>query len=378
MKNRHLFQKAAALLLLAALACPLSVHAMAVEEWQSTKTTYRYAGYNYDGWTILYHDHDGKYRSSAWIQEQNFSSLPAKYMGVSAEIRNTEGRILASAPVKYSSTGDSWTWQEASAVRGIGTIYSAGKVHLFNGVKEVVYDLPESDNVNTEARAAAVSALAETLTAEGTYPANARGQTYGSTELSGIVGCEPDLIAAVGIDGTEGYVLKTDVRPEFRSCAEIEAYQRAMDARTDCTIPLYDAEGSEIGRFQYGREEKEISEDVRRTIDLLKENYQAYMEQVREDILERRSVVRVLNQEGIDGFCRRRDMEPSWGLTHEECLEYIKVQDTRTYFAAPIYDEEGNKIGMFDMSAPGKPSAAAQREIDRLKAAEAAAIAGRS
>ena len=97
------------------------------------------------------------------------------------------------------------------------------------------------------------------------------------------------------------------------------------------------------------------------------------MEQVREDIRERRGVVMVLSPEGIDGFCRRRDMEPSWGLTQEELLEYVEVQDTKTYFAAPIYDGDGNKIGMFDMSSSRKISPEVQRDIDRLKAAEAAA-----
>lgn len=374
MKNKQFFQKLTAVLLLAALACPISSHAMAIEEWESTKTTYRYAGYNYDGWTILYHDHDGKYRSSSWIQEQNFSALPAKYIGVSAEIRNTDGKILSSREVKYNTAGEAWTWQEALSTRGVGTIYSAGKVYLTNGIKSVTYDLPESDNVNTETRAAAARVLAEeTLTENGAYPVNAQGQTYGSAELSRIVGCEPDLLAAVGIDGVEGYILRTDVRPELNTFKEIDAYQKAMASRTDCTIPLYDAEGNEIGRFQYGGEPQEASEDVQRTLDLLEKNHQEYMEQVREDIRERRGVVRVLNQEGIDGFCRRRDMEPSWGLTFEELDDYVKVQDTKTYFAAPIYDEEGNKIGMFDMSYTGKISPEVQREINRLKAAEAAA-----
>lgn len=374
MKNKRFFQKLTAVLLLAALACPIGVHAMAIEEWQSSKTTYRYAGFNYDGWTILYHDHDGKYRSSSWIQEQNFNALPAKYIGVSAEIRNTAGKILSSEQVKYNSAGDSWTWQESNAVQGNGTIFSAGKVYLSNGIESKIYDLPESQNVDTEARAAIVAALAETgLTEEGTYPVNAQGQTYGSTMLAKTVGCEPDLIAAVGIDGTEGYVLRADIRPELNTAKEIAAYQKAMASRTDYTIPLYDAEGTEIGRFQYGHEEKEPSEDVQRTLEQIELARQAYMEQVREDIRERRGVVMVLSPEGIDGFCRRRDMEPSWGLTQEELLEYVEVQDTKTYFAAPIYDGDGNKIGMFDMSSSRKISPEVQRDIDRLKAAEAAA-----
>lgn len=376
MKNRRFFQKLTAVVLLAALACPIGVHAMAVEEWESSKTTYRYAGYNYDGWTILYKDNDGRYRSSSWIQEQNNSPLPAKYIGVSAEIRNTAGKILVSRPVKYNAAAESWIWQETSSARGEGTIYSAGTVYLSNGTKSVQYDLPESDNVNTGRQAATLQTLAEeTLTAEGTYPVNAQGQTYGSTALSKVVGYEPDLLAAVGIDGVEGYILRTDVRPELNTFKEIDAYQKAMAARTDCTIPLYNAEGKEIGRFQYG-EKLEPSDDVKRTLDRLEQEKQKYMEQVREDIRERRGVVEVL-QNGVDGYCRRRDMDPSWGLTFEELSEYVEVQDTITYFAAPIYDGDGNKIGMFDMSGPSTPSPEVQREIDRLTAEQAAARARR-
>ncbi|NBI09917.1 hypothetical protein D1641_07785 [Colidextribacter sp. OB.20] len=373
MKNRRFFQKLIAVLLLAALACPIGVNAMAVEEWESTKTTYRYAGYTYDAWTILYKDNDGRYRSSSWIQEQNNSPLPAKYIGVSAEIRNTSGKILISRPVKYNAAAESWIWQETSSARGEGTIYSTGKAYLSNGSQSVEYDLPRSANVSTGRWAAAFQALAEeTLTAEGTYPVNAKGQTYGSAALSKVVGYEPDLLAAVGIDGVDGYILRTDVRPELNTFEEICAYEKAMDARTDCTIPLFDAEGNEIGRFQYG-EKVETSDDVKRTLDWLEQEKQKYMEQVREDIRERRDVVEVL-QNGVDGYCRRKDMDPSWGLSFEQLSEYVEVQDTITYFAAPIYDGDGNKIGMFDMSGPSTPSPETQRIIDRLTAEQAAVL----
>ena len=121
MKNKRFFQKLTAVLLLAALACPIGVHAMAIEEWQSSKTTYRYAGFNYDGWTILYHDHDGKYRSSSWIQEQNFNALPAKYIGVSAEIRNTAGKILSRSNTTVPETAGLGRSQARS--RGMGPFF---------------------------------------------------------------------------------------------------------------------------------------------------------------------------------------------------------------------------------------------------------------
>lgn len=46
------------------------------------------------------------------------------------------------------------------------------------------------------------------------YPKNKNGQTYGSTADAASPETEPDLISAIGVDGTAGYVLKKDLDGE--------------------------------------------------------------------------------------------------------------------------------------------------------------------
>jgi len=47
------------------------------------------------------------------------------------------------------------------------------------------------------------------------YPKNKNGQTYGSSAGATSPETEPELISAIGEDGTEGYVLKKDLDGEL-------------------------------------------------------------------------------------------------------------------------------------------------------------------
>ncbi|WP_143811865.1 hypothetical protein [Paenibacillus sp. SSG-1] len=82
------------------------------------------------------------------------------------------------------------------------------------------------------------------------FPKNIHGQTYGSSADAASPGMEPELIRAIGVDGTEGYVLKKDLDGELpKSPEEAIAIQnsRSPDGRD---IPLYDVDGeSVIGVF---------------------------------------------------------------------------------------------------------------------------------
>jgi hypothetical protein len=82
------------------------------------------------------------------------------------------------------------------------------------------------------------------------FPKNQHGQTYGSSADAASPGMEPELIRAIGVDGTAGYVLKKDLDGELpKSPEEAIAIQnsRSPDGRD---IPLYDVDGeSVIGVF---------------------------------------------------------------------------------------------------------------------------------
>ncbi|MET3544732.1 hypothetical protein ABID47_001326 [Paenibacillus favisporus] len=82
------------------------------------------------------------------------------------------------------------------------------------------------------------------------FPKNKNGQTYGSSADAASPDMEPELIRAIGVDGTAGYVLKKDLDGELpKTPEEAIAMQnsRSPDGRD---IPLYDVDGeSVIGLF---------------------------------------------------------------------------------------------------------------------------------
>lgn len=85
------------------------------------------------------------------------------------------------------------------------------------------------------------------------YPKNKNGKTYGSSADATSPETEPELISAIGVDGTAGYVLKKDLDGELpKSPEEAVAIQnsRSPGGRD---IPLYDVDGETvIGVFHVG------------------------------------------------------------------------------------------------------------------------------
>jgi hypothetical protein len=85
------------------------------------------------------------------------------------------------------------------------------------------------------------------------FPKNKNGQTYGSSADAISPYTEPYLIKAQGVNGTIGYVLKTDLDDKMpRNPAEALALQKSRPAGGR-DIPLYDVEGNTvIGVFHIG------------------------------------------------------------------------------------------------------------------------------
>lgn len=84
------------------------------------------------------------------------------------------------------------------------------------------------------------------------FPKNENGQTYGSAADAVSPSTEPDLIKAIGVDGTEGYVLKTDLDGKMPKNPS-EALEQQRNAPKSRTIPLYHVDGrTVIGHFKIG------------------------------------------------------------------------------------------------------------------------------
>lgn len=77
------------------------------------------------------------------------------------------------------------------------------------------------------------------------YPKNESGQTYGSSVDATSSETLPDLIKSIGVDGTEGYILKKDYVGERPKSPEeaIASMETNKDGRD---IPLYDVDGKTV------------------------------------------------------------------------------------------------------------------------------------
>jgi len=81
------------------------------------------------------------------------------------------------------------------------------------------------------------------------YPTNKNGQTYGPN-MGELMPVEPDLISAIGVEGTNGYVKKEDLNGLQPKTPE-EAVK--LNEAKPREIPLYDVDGETIiGKFIVG------------------------------------------------------------------------------------------------------------------------------
>lgn len=77
---------------------------------------------------------------------------------------------------------------------------------------------------------------------DGVFPTNSLGESYGSSGLTAYVGYEPDLEAAIGTNGEEGYICDKDRQSVPHDLPAAECPHEFM-------IPLYDSEHNVIGEF---------------------------------------------------------------------------------------------------------------------------------
>lgn len=84
--------------------------------------------------------------------------------------------------------------------------------------------------------------ISEALAEETKFPTNEAGETFGRGDLPTL----PDLIQAVGDDGTEGYVRDSELYPPITGTPEENAERQAERYQ----VPLYESDGKTvIGTF---------------------------------------------------------------------------------------------------------------------------------
>jgi hypothetical protein len=92
----------------------------------------------------------------------------------------------------------------------------------------------------------------ESLPQNPNFPTNEFGETYGSALGVSPYEKEPDLIGAVGIDGTIGYIRLTELNGEEPKTPEEALAQQAKENGRE--INLYKSDGKTIiGKFVIGK-----------------------------------------------------------------------------------------------------------------------------
>ena len=140
-----------------------------------------------------------------------------------------------------ATTGSHWATS--------GTFYSAGQSGpMLNGYPVTVFETPISPPL-----AIGRTSITETNQIS-VYGVNSQGQTYGVITNATQREEYPDLIGAVGIDGTRGYVLASELFvqpfPYFESSEDVTEFMTSKERIQGRMIDLYADDGTTIiGKF---------------------------------------------------------------------------------------------------------------------------------
>lgn len=178
----------------------------------------------------------------------------ANQMGTRPRLYNENGAIISTSGWAYNSQYGTGSTVNIGTTVGVspGYYFSKGEGCVYNGNGYTKFNYnrtpniwapdAKSGNANTDE---ALSAFADFLKME--YKINENGQTYGSELFAPSRDYVPELILAIGDDGTEGYIKKE----ELYNVIDL-SYEEVMAGVTvqDTFIPLYQSDGKTIiGNF---------------------------------------------------------------------------------------------------------------------------------
>ena len=232
------------------LACTLCLSALCVGASAVSNTTAKYKGtdtlisgdgYDYIAWCTLYVSNT--FTASVEIRKYGTILDPPNGLSYMAYLYDGNGKVRSTGSAEaityqdYFPLAVTGNWSGESAFAGgavwLKTTYAGTKKVVVNptGTYQLGRSMSGIDSVLEE--------LSLLLDENGQYPVNVHGETYGSGLLYEIVGEEPDLIEAVGTDGTEGYVRTEELHPFYD-----------VEEGEDILIPLYNVNSEEIGSFK--------------------------------------------------------------------------------------------------------------------------------
>lgn len=223
-------------------------------------------GTEYWGSSSSYTAGSNKARQASYMKEWTSSSIAARTIVKNDAERNLPPGWLGVYPRAYYSNGSlvkagSWSYTSSSASgtdNGVyvddytGYLYSQGRTALWNGTSYTTSTTTASPNAKI--RSTEPNIMKTQL--------NSSGETFGSSLYIIDIEDEPDLILATGVDGTKGYVKKSDLYEDMAESPEVAVmFMNSRNANKVRVIPLYDSEGQMvIGEFEITPSNEAIQE----------------------------------------------------------------------------------------------------------------------
>jgi len=179
-------------------------------------------------------------------------NVPTGYMGGHARLFTSSGTLWSSGTIVYNTSTISSLYAYSPTTNVAGQYYAQCRAYFYNGdgydmytgYQSPILTLSPTSNL---ASVAFENALDE-IRSQTVYETNANGETYGSALSADTIGVEPDLIAAVGTNGLEGFVKSSDLDPGVTSPEEAIVYMNTIG--DTLSIPLYAVDGTTVlGEF---------------------------------------------------------------------------------------------------------------------------------
>lgn len=235
---KQMVRKLLAGALCAMLLCTTAFAAEARDsELESKKTSVSLDGVSYTAYSSLYVG--SKYRAGIWLEADQ--KVAAGTMNVRAYLYDENEKLLADTAWSANTEPMNFHYAITKKVSSSKVVYASGQYKLSNASGEysgTVWCIDSDENTFKK------------TAGRSQYDRTSTGETYGSLLWAGEIGYMPDLIAAVGTDGTSGYVREEDFAPVFFTEEAQQSYNLSL--LEDNSIALYDLNGNVIGSYELG------------------------------------------------------------------------------------------------------------------------------
>lgn len=347
MKKTNLMRKFLPAFLIGAMACSTTAFAA------SDESGHKPLDGGYDAQSILYAGAANTYRGSVWLQTEDSSRVPANDMYAKAELAGFDGVAFQSSDWKRNTTTNYFTYAVTPKTHHSEPVCSRGQ--FYTGTGNDMDSAPAT--VYVGGSRAAVEALMAALELDGTYPETEAGETYGSTLLADVVGCEPDLIAARGTNGLDGYVRNEDLNPAFncKAALEAEADGEVPDFQTAEAAKAYYAAEAASTRSDSATMSAETAAEHQISKWLVNGAYRktstgkTYGPITLEEVVGTApDLVAVRGVNGKNGFAKLEDYDPGHEIkTLEDAVKYNQTWGQMKERSFPVYDLNGTVIDEF-------------------------------